>query len=202
MERDRIGNRENTMKYGWIYYHPLIYDLFCILRYGRTYQERYSPIYSIVDENSSFLDICAGTSNLYETLRKKKVSYTAVEINPKTVNYLRKRNFNVLQGDLLEMILPSSDYVFMGASLYQFYNCEEDVIKKLRNTAQKKVILVEPIDRFVKFKHAKLKWISRSASIVNGCIFYDRYNFDILKARLAEIDCMALFSPNFVEKQE
>ena len=202
------GIRENIMRYGWIYSHPLLYRLFCKLRYGRHLSGRYQSLCKIVEMDSSFLDLCAGDSLLFEKLRKTNVSYSAIEINPLLAERLKTKDVNVIIGDVMEVSFPLSDYVYMGASLYQFYNNESLIIKKMQSAARKRVFIIEPVNLFVANSKGKLSWLAESATKVNGKVFHYRYDYNTLQKRMEDIegfdsiyriaydnDCMIIFNP-------
>lgn len=197
------------MKFGWIYLHPITYKMFCRLRYGQHFSRRYLSLCEIVEKNSTFLDLCAGDYLLYNALKTKDIKYTAIDINPHFTRKLTRKGFNAILGDVLEIEFPVSDYVYMGASLYQFYNYEEFIIRKMQRAAKKKVIVIEPVSRFVSQKNRIMRWLVEVATKVNGNSFSHRYDYETLHSKLAYVkgfetmykivdgnDCMVLFKPD------
>ena len=197
------------MKFGWIYIHPLVYDCFCRIRYGKLLNQRYDFLSTLIESGSSFLDLCAGDQMLYNVLKRKDIDYTAIDMNPMWTKRFRKEKISVITGNILEVDFPKADYVFMGASLYQFYGAEKHIIGKMRNAAKKQVFLIEPIDRFAKMDREKLKkWFISTATSINGNEFNDRYDYSTIVSRLSNMqgfnsinkilnnrDCLVSFFP-------
>lgn len=183
--------------------------MFCRIRYGQHFYRRYLAVTEIVDVESTFVDLCAGDHLLYDALKTKNIEYTAVEINPRLAERLRRRGINVILGDVFDVEIPTSDYVYMGGSLYHFFNYESFVIDKMQRAAKRKVIIIEPVSRFTPQKGRMMQWIIRSATKVNGKSFCYRYNYGSLRSKLASIkgfqaayeifegnDCVLLFEPH------
>mgnify|MGYP001299455819 CR=1 FL=1 len=130
--------------------------------YGKNYSARYHAISEIIPEGESVLDICCGDCALYKrVLIKKNISYTGIDINKKFVASSLKKSVNVLQLDIRNNVIPKADYVLMQASLYQFIPNHKLIIDKLLRSANKKLIISEPIRNLSSSNNSIIKFIAR-----------------------------------------
>ncbi len=70
------------MKRGWVYGSPRLYELIMWALYRSELRGRYERVAAHIPEGSSVIDLCAGTGFLFQHLRDRAASYTAVEIHP------------------------------------------------------------------------------------------------------------------------
>lgn len=121
------------------------------LSYGRNYWDRIEKVVSLVDSNSSVVDICCGPSVLYKPLSKKNVSYFGLDLNEHFVNRARKQGINSMTFNLLSEQIPSNqfDYVILQSSLYQFIPNHLEVIHRMLQATKKYVVISEPIINLV-----------------------------------------------------
>jgi SAM-dependent methyltransferase len=124
-----------------------MYELAMLLLYGRHYGSRYRAISDLIPGGSSVLDLCCGPALLYHRyLRAKSVQYTGLDINTKFIEQLIRRGGSGQLWDLRSGgPLPAADYVIMQASLYHFLPDASQVVDRMLQAAQNRVIIAEPV---------------------------------------------------------
>jgi SAM-dependent methyltransferase len=124
-----------------------MYELAMLLLYGRHYGSRYRAISDLIPGGSSVLDLCCGPALLYHRyLRAKSVQYTGLDINTKFIEQLIRRGGSGQLWDLRSGgPLPPADYVIMQASLYHFLPDASQVVDRMLQAAQNRVIIAEPV---------------------------------------------------------
>jgi SAM-dependent methyltransferase len=130
-----------------VYRTPLLYEMIMLALYGRHYPARYRAIAELVPAGSRVLDLCCGPGILHDRyLRRKKVEYTGLDVNPRFIARVNRRGGRGLVWDLHEdRPLPEADTVIMQASLYQFLPDAAPVVRRMLRAASRRVIIAEPI---------------------------------------------------------
>lgn len=129
-----------------VYWHPIIYQLFLRIIYGRHFKERYQQVTNLIPTGSQVVDICCGDCAIYRFfLRKKGVHYLGLDINPLFVRWVKKRRIPVRLFDVCKDEIPSAEYIIMLGSLYQFIPYHKEIVDKMLKAATKKVIITERI---------------------------------------------------------
>ena len=113
--------------------------------YGRNYQHRFTAIAEEIPDKVEVLDVCCGDAALYNRELKGRVNYIGTDINKKFIHRGENKLIKILPLNIITDELPQSDYVIMQASLYQFIPNHKLIIDKLINSANKKVIISEPV---------------------------------------------------------
>lgn len=144
-----------------IYQNILLYQLFMRLLYGRHFEDRYKTVAGQIPHGSSVMDVCAGDAYLYTRyLKGKNDDYLAIDNSPFFIRSARKRNIACMQLNVMDDPFPTADVVVMMASLYQFIPQEKSVIKKLLQSARRKLIITEPVSNL---SSSRIHFISRMA---------------------------------------
>jgi ubiquinone/menaquinone biosynthesis C-methylase UbiE len=153
------------MRFGLIYAAPGLYNLVLWALYRTRPRERFAVVAKEVTEGDVVVDLCAGTSLLYEALAKKKVDYRAFDINPGFIDALKEKGVQAHCCDIESMEIPEADVVTMSSALYHFYPRCAKLVERMRASARKKVVLVEPVrnnaDSGFFFWGAFAQWMSK-----------------------------------------
>ena len=133
------------MRFGLIYSAPILYNLVLWALYRARPRERFTVVADEIDEGDVVVDLCAGTSLLYEELADKKVEYRAFDINPRFIAALQAKGVEAHCCDIEALKIPAADVVTMSSALYHFYPGCAALVGRMCASARKKVILVEPV---------------------------------------------------------
>jgi trans-aconitate methyltransferase len=143
---------------GLIYSHPLIYQLFMRLIYGKEYDARLKTIADLIEPGWSVLDICCGDCRLKKFM-EPNCEYLGLDVNPRFVEWAKKSGTNAKSADVRTSSWPTVDCVVLIASLYHFIPKHSEIILKALATAKKRVILSEPVNNLSQ-KSRMLSWLS------------------------------------------
>ena len=146
-----------------VYWHPVIYQLFLRIIFGRQFEKRYQEVASFIPNGSRVVDICCGDATAYRYfLRKKNVRYLGLDINPFFVRWLKKKRIPIRLFDVYRNEIPSAEYVIMLGSLYQFIPRHKEIMDKMLKAATKKVIITERIQgAFSSSTNSLISYIAR-----------------------------------------
>jgi SAM-dependent methyltransferase len=163
-----------------IYNHRAAYHLLMRLLYGRHFSARYEAIAAEVPGGSDVVDVCAGDGYLYLSyLRAKSVSYLALDISPRLVQWMRQNGMQALQFDVWQDELPAADIVIMQASLYQFLPDAAPVVEKMLRAAHRRVIITEPVRNIASSDNPVLRLLGkRLTRPEEGRGAYQAHRFD------------------------
>lgn len=129
-----------------VYWHPVIYQLFLRIIFGRQFKIRYQEVASFIPNGSCVVDICCGDCTIYRYfLRKKNVQYLGLDINLFFVRWLKKKRIPIRLFDVYKDEIPPAEYIIMLGSLYQFIPHHKEIMDKMLKAATKKVIITERI---------------------------------------------------------
>ena len=167
-----------------VYWHPFIYSLFIRFSYKNSYRKRYQSIQSLIDANSSLVDVCCGDCKIYEFLKDKNISYKGLDFNSTFVKEANKKGIRVQQCNVHKDEIPSADYVLMQASLYQFIPHQGEVLQKLFNAAKKYLIIAEPVKNHADSKWKIVSFIAKQLNNPGDGIKTARFNINTLKEAL------------------
>ena len=127
-----------------IYWHRGIYRN----TYGRLhpdFEDRYRLVVNQIEPGTSVLDLCCGDGRLYtHYLRWSGCRYTGTDLSL-TMAPRGLRNL-LIKGSSSNRELPVSDYVVMMESLYHFYREAEEILKRMRSAARRRVIILEQVE--------------------------------------------------------
>ena len=154
------------MKYGFLYWHPWIYNTSIQLLYRKQWQERYKQVAKYIPEGATVIDLCAGTDLLFRQLRHKKVNYKAFDINLKMISYLRREGIPAFSCDLRRDDYPGGDVLTMCSSLYHFAPFCKEFIGGMISKAKDKVIILEPVRNAFHSTFPLIRVLGKWASIV------------------------------------
>lgn len=156
------------MRFGLVYRAAWIYDMVLWILYRGRPRDRFRHVAEEIPPGSSVLDLCAGTAMLYRELRKRAVQYMAMDINPILVNSLKRKGVHAVCADILKTDLPNADFVIMNSSLYHFWPNIEFIVRKMLASANKMVIILEPIQSTTHSRLFLLSCFAKWASMVDG----------------------------------
>lgn len=128
-----------------VYWHPIIYQLFLRITFGRHFKERYQQVANLIPTGSQVVDIGCGDCTIYRFLRKKGIQYLGLDINPFFVRWVEKKRIPVCLFDVCKDEIPQAEYIIMLGGLYQFIPYHKDIVDKMLKAATKKIILIERI---------------------------------------------------------
>jgi len=147
---------------GLAYWHPVTYRLIEKILYGRNYQRHYEALSREIGD-LNILELCCGDCQIVDCLKGN--TYQGLDINPRFVNYAKKKGINVSLQDVMVSEIPEVECIIIHNSLYQFYPHHEKLIYKALESAQKKLIISEPVINLASSKNRSIsfiaKWITR-----------------------------------------
>lgn len=144
--------------------------------YGKNYQARFQSLAEEIPDNINVLDVCCGDYGLYTRQLKGRVKYVGIDINESFINKAKKELITILPLNIVTDDLPFSDYVIMQASLYQFMPNHKLIIDKLINSANKKVIISEPVRNLSNSRSKIISFIARYSANPGTGHKIDRFN--------------------------
>jgi len=144
-----------------MYWYPIIYNIIMRALYGKNLDKNFKIIAKEIG-NLSVLDLCSGTSALFNYLNGN--DYVGLDINQNFVEYARKRGINARVADVLKEKWPKKDCIVISSSLYQFIPNHEKLLQKMLKNAGKKVIISEPIKNLSSSKNFVISFIARKLS--------------------------------------
>lgn len=126
------------------YMHPRLYDIGMFLINGSFYLKIYKEIAHRIPENSSVLDIGAGSCTLKKYL--KNCNYEAWDTNPHFVSAVQKKGINAKNIDAITNEIPKGMYdtIVISGVLHHIHPIEKKIMEKALAAAKKSVIVVEP----------------------------------------------------------
>lgn len=173
------------MKTGFVYWHPMIYQFGMRLLYGKNFLSRYETISDLLPENVSVVDLCCGDCYMEKILRKKRIDYLGVDLNPAFIKHALKRGIKAQLIDIEQGEIPKGDYIIMQVSLYQFMPNHRALIDKMFASANKGVIISEPTRHVSSAKNPLVSLLGILATRVNSKDFPNR---------LTKIELLDLFN--------
>lgn len=116
------------------------------LLYVAKYKKRFFDILQLVSKNdTSVIELCFGDVIIAQECKRRKISWTGLDINDYFVQNAKSKGFNASVADIGALqSLPKADVCIISGSLYHFIADIEKMLKKLLDSAPK-VILSEPV---------------------------------------------------------
>lgn len=165
----------------FIYKWPFLYRLIMQILYGKSFEEKYSVVNAAIPENAQVADLCSGDCAIYSNyLSKKNVSYVGYDLSDDFIQAARKKGIRSEIFDMNLRELPKAEYLIMMSSLYQFFGEADSVIKKMLLSAEKKVIITEPVKNMAQSQNSLLALIAKKLTKATN-----RFNEKSLKAVIA-----------------
>ena len=150
---------------GLAFWHPVAYRFIEKVLYGRSYRRHYEALSREIGD-LSLLELCCGDCQIVDYLKGN--AYQGLDINPRFVNHAKKKGINVSLQDVMVSEIPEVECIIIHNSLYQFYPHHEKLIYKALESAQKKLIISEPVINLASSKNRSIsfmaKWITRVGS--------------------------------------
>ncbi|MBW1855562.1 MAG: class I SAM-dependent methyltransferase, partial [Deltaproteobacteria bacterium] len=140
---------------GLAYWHPVTYRLIEKILYGRNYRKHYKALSREIGD-SSILELCCGDCQVVDYLKGN--TYQGLDINPRFVNHAKKKGINVSLQDVMVSEIPEVECIIIHNSLYQFYPHHEKLIYKALESAQKKLIISEPVINLASSKNRSISF--------------------------------------------
>ena len=151
------------------------------LLFRRHYAERYETISSLIDSNSSVLDVCCGDSKLFSYLKRKNVDYLGLDINPSFGKVAKRKGIKTRVFDLYKDEPPKTDVIVIHASLYQFIPDRSEIVQKLYNGAKKYLIVSEPVKSYTQSKWKVVSLLGRFLNNPGDGMKIQRFTLNTLK---------------------
>jgi hypothetical protein len=152
------------MKSSLMYKNIPLYRITMNLLYGGKYKERFNRITQLIDEKDvRVMELCFGDTILAQYCRNNRKKWMGMDFNEGFVANARKKGFNAVRADLLDMTaLPKSDICVMAGSLYHFAGYFDKIVSLMLDAAEK-VIICEPTTNLA---HRKgwVGWLARQFS--------------------------------------
>ena len=117
-----------------LYKNANFYEGFLSVFHVGSWDKRYQLMADLIGKNKKVLDVGSGTGIAAKFL-DKSCEYIGIEENTKFVNYARKKNLNIIKGNILSLDLPESDVVVISDVLHHVYPNHEKLLEKSLKSA-------------------------------------------------------------------
>jgi trans-aconitate methyltransferase len=158
---------------GLAYWHPVTYRFIEKVLYGRSYRRHYEALSREIGD-LSLLELCCGDCQIVDYLKGN--AYQGLDINPRFVNHARKKGFKVSLQDVMVSEIPEAECILIHNSLYQFYPHHERLIRRAFESAQKKLVISEPVINLASSKNRIVSFIAKSVTRVGEDSSSKRFN--------------------------
>jgi len=159
---------------GLAYWHPVTYRFIEKVLYGRSYRRHYEALSREIGD-LSLLELCCGDCQIVDYL--KGTTYQGLDINPRFVDHARKRGLKVSLQDVMVSEIPEAQCILIHNSLYQFYPQHEKLIRRALESAQKKLIISEPVINLASSKNRIVSFIAKRVTRVGEDSSSKRFNW-------------------------
>lgn len=167
------SNNRNMHNAGLAYWHPVTYRLLERILYGRSYRRHYEALSREIG-NLRVLELCCGDCQIVDYLKGNV--YRGIDINPRFVNYARRKGLSVSLQDVMVSEIPFDECILIHNSLYQFYPHHKQLIRKALESAKKKLIISEPVFNLTSSKNRIVSSIAKRATRVGDMSSAKRFN--------------------------
>ena len=182
------------------------YELVMRALYGRHYVDRLRAVSDEVPGGASVLELCCGPGTLYARFLHGRVSsYTGLDVNERFVARLRRQGVDARVFDLGRSTeaLPRADVVLMQASLYHFLPHAEEIVDRMLDAADQRVIVSEPVRNLASSENPVIGMLGRSAAnpgVGGGESRFTAETLDALMSRYRELVQVQRLIPGGREK--
>ena len=140
--------------------------------YGKEYFKRFEKIAEFIEPDSNVLDLCAGDCSVYEyALRKKNVSYTAVDISPEFINYAKKLGVKTIIQDVRTFDIPKTDVILLLDSIYQFPEKFSEILEQAKKKSKLLICVLVALGLSLTFILVKPRYLRESLDAVVPNLF-------------------------------
>ena len=160
-------------KTGLAYWHPVTYRFIEKILYGRSYRRHYQALSKEIGR-LGVLELCCGDCQIVDYLKGN--AYQGLDVNPRFVDHAKKRGLNVSLQDVIVSELPKAECIIIHNSLYQFYPHHTKLIQKALESAQKKLIISEPVINLASSENKVISFIARKVTRVGEDSSSKRFN--------------------------
>jgi len=129
--------------------------------YGANYEARLKSIANEIPRGSKVLDVCCGDCAIFKSELKGRNEYLGIDSNPYFISGAIEKSVNVTGLDVSREDLPKSEIVIMLSSLYQFIPYHKEIVDKMLRSAEKRVIISEPVRNLASSKNPFISFIAR-----------------------------------------
>ena len=158
---------------GLAYWHPITYRLLQRILYGRHYRRHYEVLSREIGD-LSLLELCCGDCQIVDYLKENV--YQGLDINPRFVNRAKKMGLNVSLQDVMVSDIPEAECILIHNSLYQFFPHHIKLIHKAFQSAQKKLIISEPVINLASSRNRIISFIAKRVTKVGEDSSVKRFN--------------------------
>jgi SAM-dependent methyltransferase len=189
-----------------IYRSALGYELLMRALYGRHYGDRLRAVADEVPESATVLELCCGPGTLYSRFLRERVrGYTGLDVNERFVARLRQRGVDARVFDLgrCSEALPRADVVLIQASLYHFLPHAEEIVDRMLDAADQRVVVSEPVRNLASSKNVVIGMLGRRAAdpgVRGGASRFTEETLDALMSRYRELVQVERLIPGGREK--
>jgi len=159
---------------GFVYWHPVTYRLIQKILYGRSYRSHYEALRREIG-TLSVLELCCGDCQIVDYLKGNR--YHGMDINPRFVNHARQRGLDVSLQDVSVAAIPEAECILIHNSLYQFFPHHEKLIDKALPSAQKKLIISEPVINLSSSNNRIISFVAKRVTRVGKDSSGKRFNY-------------------------
>ncbi|MBK9294687.1 MAG: glycosyltransferase [Oligoflexia bacterium] len=160
-----------------IYWSNKGYNFIMQLLTGKSFQQSFSKVAELIPESASVIDVCCGTGEFYyKHLKQKNCDYRGLDYNYRFVKGINKRGVKSNLSDVRYEKIPACDYVVMVSSFYHFKKQKNEILKNMRASAQKAVIISEPVHNFSRHRIGFVSKVAVMLSKPGEGEYMERFN--------------------------
>lgn len=133
------------------FYHALM-----AIVYRKHRHEHFQAVAEWIPDGAKVLDVCCGDGRLTDYL-PSSVDYRGLDQSPVMVNAGRQQGRDINEFDLRQDNLPQLQIIVCQVSLFQFHPKEKEVLARLFEAAQQRLIITESV---FSLTQSRWSWIS------------------------------------------
>lgn len=189
-----------------VYRSALGYELVMRALYGRHYGDRLRAVADEVPDGATVVELCCGPGTLYNRFLRGRVQhYTGLDVNEGFVARLKQQGVDARVVDLGNSAepLPRADVVLIQASLYHFLPRAGEVVERMLEAADQRVIVSEPVRNLASSENPVLGMLGRRAAdpgVGGGERRFTEVTLDALMSRYRELVLRSRLIPGGREK--
>lgn len=150
---------------GLIYWNTFLYRSAMEAIYGSDFIRRYELIASEIKQGWSVLDLCCGDCYITRFLGRT-IRYEGRDFNKTFIREAKKKGINVSFCDVKKNLEEKErfDCVIMMGGLHQFIPDEDDILRRMKRIAKRRVVICEPCKNIVSSKNMFVSFLAKVVS--------------------------------------
>lgn len=142
---------------------------------------------NLIPPRSSVVDICCGTCQIYKYLRMKNIHYIGIDFNSIFIKNAQKKGIDCRMINIKHEEIPKADFIIIQGSLYQFIPDHISILEKLFYSANRALIIAEPIKNHIQSNSKAISYLSRLLNNPGDGIKDQRFTVESLKKSIEKL---------------